>query len=306
LKQSNKGEESGMPQDDEKKFLVQYRIEDYERPSVTVDVALFAICTTNSGDYRKLPRKNLSILLIRRDGHPFKDSWALPGGFVHQDETVEQAAYRELSEESGIGNVSLSQLEVFSEPGRDPSGWIISCAFMALASAELFTLQPSTDASDSKWFDVNLREISKDTEDADGYKRTTSLYELSLTCDEVHISALLEKRANFSNNRRQIEYKIIKSEGLAFDHAKIIAVALTILRDNLDISLLAYNLLPDTFTLTELQTIYEIILDKKLTTANFRRKTSEYVIMTDEYTTAAGHRPAKLFKRNLAAFEKNE
>jgi len=295
-----------MLQDDEKKFLGQYRIEDYERPSVTVDIALFAISTTNSGDYRKLPEKNLSILLIQRDGHPFKDSWALPGGFVHPNETVEQAASRELSEESGVRDVSLSQLKVFSEPGRDPRGWIISCAFMALASADQFSLKSSTDAADSKWFKVNLRELSKDTENTKKYKQRILSYELNLTCEEIHISALLERKTTISNNSRQDEYRILRSEGLAFDHAIIIATALTTLRDNLDISLLAYNLLPDTFTLTELQTIYEIILDKKLTTANFRRKTSDYVVMTDEYTTAAGHRPAKLFKRNLEAFEKND
>jgi ADP-ribose pyrophosphatase YjhB (NUDIX family) len=100
----------------------------------------------DSGDYRKLPEKHLSILLIKRGRHPYKDEWALPGGFVRPNETVEQAAYRELLEESGVRNVNLSQLEVFSEPGRDPRGWIISCAFMALASAEQFTLQPDTDA----------------------------------------------------------------------------------------------------------------------------------------------------------------
>ena len=293
-----------MTPDGEKQFLKQYSIENYERPSVTVDVALFTVLDKNSGDYRKLPEKHLSILLIKRANHPYKDNWALPGGFVHQGETVDQAAYRELSEESGVRNVSLSQLEVFSESGRDPRGWIISCAFMALASADQFILKSDTDAADSKWFDVNLRELKKNTQESDDSKLTTWLYELTLTCDSVLITALLEKRTRFSPCSRQTDYKILSSAGLAFDHARIIAAALTSLRNNLDVSLLAYNLLPDTFSLTELQMVYEVILNKKLTTANFRRKTSEYVIETEEYSTAAGHRPAKLFKRNSEAFEK--
>lgn len=83
------------------------------------------------------------------------------------------------------------------------------------------------------------------------------------------------------------------------DYAKIIAYAINTLRENLNYSMLAFELLPEYFTLTDLQTVYEKILGKELLTANFRRKIADYVVETDEKVEGVGHRPSKLFKRNM-------
>jgi ADP-ribose pyrophosphatase YjhB (NUDIX family) len=291
-----------MTPGDEIQFLTDYCLNDYERPSVTTDIALFTIRSQTVGDYRKLPQKKLSVLLIKRGEHPFKEMWALPGGFVRPHETVEAAAIRELSEESGITNVNLRQLHVFSEKDRDPRGWIISCGFMALA-ADAFVLKADTDAVDSDWFDISLKEREKTEEEGDGIRQITWHYELRLISEKAQITAVLKKQKTISATTRKTTCTLISSEGLAFDHGKIMLTALTDLRENLDVSLLAYTLMPETFTLTELQMVYEVILDKKLTAANFRRKTADYVIETEQHQTAAGHRPAKLFRRNLEAFE---
>lgn len=104
----------------EREFLEQYRAGDYERPSVAADMVIFTVTDEEADSYRKLPEKELRILLIRRGGHPFLGKWALPGGFVQPSETTEQAAARELREETGVDDVYLEQLYTFSDIGRDP------------------------------------------------------------------------------------------------------------------------------------------------------------------------------------------
>ena len=105
---------------DEKEYLNHYSIEKYERPSLTSDIVAFTVKTQESDDYRKLPERKLSILLVKRDDYPFKGQYALPGGFVSSKESVEENAYRKLKEKAGIEDVVLSQLKVFSKLGRDP------------------------------------------------------------------------------------------------------------------------------------------------------------------------------------------
>ena len=83
-------------------------------------------------NYRKLPECSLCLLLIQRGGHPYLGDWALPGGFVRPGETTKAAAKRELREETGLDQVYLEQLYTFSDPGRDPRTWVMSCAHMAL------------------------------------------------------------------------------------------------------------------------------------------------------------------------------
>ena len=112
----------------EKEFLERYQPSDYERPSVATDMVIFTARDCKEDNYRKLPEKKLQILLIKRGGHPYMNKWALPGGFVEPDETTEQAAKRELLEETGVDNIYLEQLYTFSEPKRDPRMWVMSCS----------------------------------------------------------------------------------------------------------------------------------------------------------------------------------
>ena len=97
----------------------------------------------------------LKIALIERKNEPFKRSWAIPGGFVEGDETVEEAAFRELKEETGIHDLYLEQCHVFSEPGRDPRGRVITIAFFALIDSEQYELVASEDAARAKWWPVD-------------------------------------------------------------------------------------------------------------------------------------------------------
>lgn len=266
---------------DEKSFLSSYKLEDYERPSVTTDIALFTIRYDVGGSYRHEPENNLSLLLIRRGEHPFKNSWALPGGFLRGDETVEECAYREIIEEASVTPTALMNVGVFSRPDRDPRGWIISNAFLSVVSEDAME-SAGGDACETSWFDVSF------AQDSEG------LYRLTLRNEKESLESVLrEKRTLFGRT----EFDIVSDGGLAFDHASIIATALTSLRKCAGDFRLIFDFLPEKFTLTALQRVQEAITDISVLPANFRRKIADYVVETDEYTSGAGHRPAKLFRR---------
>ena len=269
-------------QQSEKEYLSQYDIGKYPRPSVTADIAAFMIRSVENDNYKMDSVRKLSILLVKRAVHPFRDCWALPGGFLRPDETIENCALREVTEESGITPVSLMPVGVFSEPGRDPRGWIISHAFASIISEESVRQVGGDDASDAQWFDIRFER----GEDGNSC--------LSLEFGETKIKAVLrEEETHFS----QTSFRVLESGGLAFDHARIIATALTALREGARNYETLFDFLPERFTLTELQKVQETIMNIQVLPANFRRKVSDYVVETDEYTQGAGHRPAKLYRR---------
>ncbi|HZJ35750.1 MAG TPA: NUDIX hydrolase [Gillisia sp.] len=119
--------------------------------ALTVDAVIF---------YRKADI--LNVLLIRRKNDPFRDQWALPGGFLEENETMEEGAKRELEEETGLKIKKLQQVAAFGTPGRDPRGRTISIAFVGLVDAEV-KVKASDDAVDAKWFNMNdLPELAFD------------------------------------------------------------------------------------------------------------------------------------------------
>ncbi|MNH79787.1 Bifunctional NMN adenylyltransferase/Nudix hydrolase [compost metagenome] len=283
----------------EREFMEQYQAGDYERPSVAADMVIFTVTNAEEDNYRKLPDKELRVLLIRRGGHPFLGKWALPGGFVRSDETTEQAAARELHEETGVTDVYLEQLYTFSDIGRDPRTWVMSCSYMALINSDQVQLKAGDDAAEAAWFKVTYRLIRERKEmTSDGYIKTRE-YELKLGAGEEEFTAVVEREVTVGSTLTGTAYAIVSNEGLAFDHAKIIAYAIERLRGKVNYTDIALHLMPNLFTLTELQQVYEVILDKELLKAAFRRKVTDLVTETDHYTENAGHRPSRLYRRNL-------
>ena len=116
----------------------------YARPAVTADVVLFAM---RAGE--------LVVLLIRRRHEPFEGAWALPGGFVDENEPLETAALRELEEETGVKGVAVEQLGAFGEPGRDPRGHTVSVAYVGFPGEEVPTVTAGDDAAEAQWYPVD-------------------------------------------------------------------------------------------------------------------------------------------------------
>lgn len=271
--------------EEEKEFLASYSLDNYFRPSVTSDVVAFAIGSYDKGNYRKESDTILQLLLIKRGAHPFKDYWALPGGFLREDESVEECAWREIIEETGIKPISMKNIGVFSSCDRDPRGRIISNAFTSIILDESRDVTGGYDAEDADWFNVSF-EIVED------------LYYLRLSNNSTELSAVLKLIRNEFGIHR---FEIIESKGVAFDHAAIIGTALTSLQKDVEDYNVLFDFLPKKFTLLKLQKVQETITGKKIQPANFRRKIADYVAETEEFEKGAGHRPAKLFiKRNLA------
>src|SRR5215217_7996776 len=119
---------------------------EYERPGLTVDCVIFGL---------DLDEETLKVMLIERDVEPFEGEWAIPGGFVRSDETLMEAANRELEEETGIRGVFLEQLYTFGNPDRDPRGWVVSVAYYALVSPDKHHVRAATDARQARWFPVD-------------------------------------------------------------------------------------------------------------------------------------------------------
>ncbi len=210
-----------------------------DRPALTADVVAFSLRALS----QEQARQALHVLLIQRGAAPYKGRWALPGGFVQTGESLEQAARRELAEETGMRGLYLEQLYTFGDPRRDPRGWTVTVAYVALVP-ETIAVQAGDDAAAAHWYPVHAL------------------------------------------------------PPLAFDHAQIVQYALQRLRNKLEYTAVGFELLPDEFTLSELQTAYEIVLGETLDKRNFRRRIAEANVLEElsRYKSEGQGRPARLHR----------
>ncbi len=213
----------------------------YPRPALTVDCVVFGF-----------DESELKVLLIERGLEPFKGRWALPGGFVHVDETLDAAARRELEEETGLKDIFLEQLYTFGSVNRDPRERVVSVAYYALVKLEDYQAKADTDASKVMWFPIS------------------------------------------------------KLPKLAFDHVHILTMAQTRLRGKVRYEPIGFELLPPKFTLSQLQHLYEAVLETEIDKRNFRKKVLSFglLIPLKENQTGGRHRPAQLFSFNANNYEK--
>ncbi len=282
---------SGIAQDlrlgaEDLAFLADYDIGKYERPSVTADVVALTLRNVATGDWRAPTRQRASVLLIRRGVPPFKGLWALPGGFLRKGETLDDCARRELMEETGLAASALLPVGVFSAPGRDPRGWIISGAFLSIVSSGAHEPRGGDDAAEAVWCGVSL-DVAPD-----GGK---ALLLLTPEGGQPPFEVALDYRADSAGH---LSFNPVGTGApFAFDHASIIASALMRLRSEPAVRRLAFAFLPESFTLAELHDVFRLFVIADDNPANFRRKILPYVEPTGAASGGAGHRPAALFRR---------
>ncbi|WP_160684240.1 NUDIX domain-containing protein [Clostridium sp. C2-6-12] len=280
---------------DEEEFLKQYNPEIFDRPSVTNDVIIFTTDDIKEENSRKVPKKGLQVLLIKRDDYPAKGKWAIPGGFVNTSESLEAGAIRKLKEETGIDNVYIEQLYTFGEVSRDPRTRVISVGNVALISKDRINFNKDDSVKETKWFWIEKKLIK--TEDDEKY--IVRKYLLIFEAEDIKVNyEVTEKIEKSILRRKDISYKYLEdsTEELAFDHYEIIDYAIDRIRNKVEYTPIALNLLPRLFTVKELQNVYEAIMGREI--LNFRRKMENMIVETDETIEGKPFRPAKVFKFN--------
>lgn len=264
----------------EEEFLKNYNPLDFDQLSMTADILLISVSEENQTNYRKTSKKGMSILLVKRDDFPYKDKWCLPGGFLNpKTETLEECAKRVLKSETGLSNIYLEQLYTYDSITRDPRMRVVSTAYIALVDKNKLIGVINDKAS---WFDVTILSDEK-------------VVDITLDNGIVSFSFKLEKILREKTTDRY-DFKILKNDYLAFDHPIVILSGIERLKNKIEYTDIVFNMMPEYFTLGELQQVYEVILNKKLLDPAFRRIISKKVVKTDKMKTGEGHRPSSLFK----------
>lgn len=220
---------------------VRQLVESYPSVPITVDCVIFGF-----------DNNELEVLLIRSDIEMYQGKWSLLGDFAHDDEELDDAAYRVLRERTGMDDVYLEQVRTFSKPNRHPGGRVFTVAYCSLLNTEHHSLK--------------------------------------ILDNELHW------------------HSVKKLCDMAFDHKEILDVCYAWLQKRMLEHPLGLNLLPEKFSLRELQNLYEAILNIKLDRRNFRKKffSMDFLIDTGEYEDDVPHRPGRLYRFDYNKYQLNK
>ena len=219
----------------EQDYLASYDIHQFDVPLTTVDLCIFT-----------LREDALQVLVVKRADFPFKDRWALPGGFidVHQDADLEATARRILTAKTGVSSPYLEQMETIGNAHRDPRGWALTVVYFALVPVSRVKVQTSR-VAEAKWAPVEA----------------------------------------------------VEKWDLAFDHVDLLTKAVARLRSKVGYSTLPVHIMPETFTLGELQRAYEIIMGRKVDKKAFRRRIEASGLLEETGEMRRDKtRPAKIYR----------
>ncbi|MDE7161563.1 MAG: NUDIX domain-containing protein, partial [Anaeroplasmataceae bacterium] len=222
----------------DEEFLKNYNSDDYEKMSITTDITLFSVSDQETLNYRRKSEKCFSILLVKRETAPFMNRYCIPGGFLSLDEKLLDSAKRVLFTEANIEDVYLEQFHTFSDIDRDVRGRVLSVSFIGLINKDkiIHSLKPK-----ACFFDLEIAE-EKD------------ILTLQFRNDSISFIAKVRKKIDSFGI---VSFEEIENDYLAFDHLKVIATSLEYLKHHIQQKDILYHLLPEEFTLKELQLVYE-------------------------------------------------
>ena len=264
----------------EEEFLKNYDSSMFEKLSMTADILLLSVSDQEQTNYRKTSTKMMSILLAKRDDYPYKGKWCVPGGFLDvKNETLEECAKRVMKRETNLEDIYLEQLYTFDSLDRDPRMRVVSTSYVALVDKNKLTQK----VEHASWFDITLIEEKDD------------IVDVTLDNGEEVIRFSIKKVLREKTTDRY-DFEVVKNDKLAFDHAKVILSGLERIRNKVNYTDIVFNMMPEYFTLGELQQVYEVILNKKLLDPAFRRIIADKVEKTNKMRTGGGHRPSYLFR----------
>lgn len=265
---------------------------------MSVNLAIFKLDITNSSNSKKLPKRELMVLLQKREKEPFKDCWLFPYKLVDINQSLDDAVYSIIKEKINLPNIYFEQLYTWGAVDRDPSARVIATSYLAIVPHDSIREDLIEKNKNLRWFTVSKDNISntKISDTQSTYKYIMNLYNKE---DNLNISYTVIEDSSVESFeiRKKYSYEsyLGSSEKMAYDHIKILDYALDRIKNKVLYTNIAFGLISPNFTLTELQQVYEILLGKKLIKPNFRQKIKNKVEPTSTTIKEGAYRPSKVY-----------
>lgn len=241
---------------------------------ITTEIAIFSVSAKDTGNYRKLSEKSMSVLLMKD-----QEKWGLPSGFVLLNESIDDCANRVLVKETNIHDIYIEQLYTFGSVDRYPGRRVVSTSYVALIDKNRIKDEL---AGNVCWFDISFIENDQ-----------FMFVNLNNGTEELEFKI---KKTLRKNSTDRYSYEIAESKNISLDHPVIIASGISRIKSKLEYTNIVFNMMGEEFTIGELQQVYETILGKKLLSAAFRRIIADKIEKTGRYKTGNGHRPSELYR----------
>jgi hypothetical protein len=266
---------------------------------MTVNLAMFKVVDEERVNAKRLPAKELMVLLEKRDREPFEGRWLFPYAAVDVAESLDEAVYKKLKENTRPGNLYFEQLYTWGAVDRDPSARVVATSYIAIVPTGRVKARAATGRSALRWFSVNKKPVSNE-KISDLHTRSKYLVTLSSRPENATISYHVIEDTSVDGFEKRIRYSYEPyadaSARMGYDHIKVLDYALDRIKNKVLYTNIAFGLLPEYFTLTELQQVYEVLLGRSLIKPNFRQMIGRKVEKTQRTKKDGAYRPSALYR----------
>jgi hypothetical protein len=266
---------------------------------MTVNLAMFQVVDAERVNSKRLPSKELMVLLEKRDRAPFRGCWLFPYAAVDAGESLDDAVYKKLTENTNHGDIYFEQLYTWGAIDRDPTARVVATSYIAIVPAGRVKARVASGHGELRWFSVSKKLVSNE-KISDLHTRSKYLVTLFSRPENVTISYHVIEDASVSGFEKRIKYSYEPyadaSARMGYDHIKVLDYALDRIKNKVLYTNIAFGLLPEYFTLTELQQVYEVLLGRNLIKPNFRQMIGKKVEKTQKTKKDGAYRPSALYR----------